>query len=158
MVDGITLLHSDGGGFIKKLPHRLVESFKSTLDEAREADILLHVVDVSHPDFENQIKTVNETLKEMGAHDKDQMLVFNKIDQIGPDFLGEDQELPMSMEDRVIALENSFLARDFGEAIFISAKKKVNIDAFRGKILEKVKEAYKRVYPHHPISVEYGNE
>src|SRR6201996_1759991 len=118
VIENVPFLLSDTVGFIRKLPHHLVECFKSTLDEVREADILVHVVDVSHPNFEDQIRTVNETLKELGAIDKQMITVFNKIDAYQP---------PAGYEGEGLTLEdfkNSWMAKNNSPAIFISATKK----------------------------------
>ncbi|MES2382280.1 MAG: GTPase HflX [Bacteroidota bacterium] len=135
--DNIPFLLSDTVGFIRKLPHQLVESFKSTLDEVREADLLLHVVDISHENFEDQLDLVNSTLLEIGASNKKQLLVFNKIDQLKEplqpdDPFGEDTEQLTYIE----RLKNTWMAKENGQVIFISATKKVNIDELRKKIIE----------------------
>lgn len=137
--DNVPFLLSDTVGFIRKLPHQLVESFKSTLDEVREADLLLHVVDISNENFEDQLDLVNSTLLEIGASNKKQLLVFNKIDQLKEplkpdDPFGEDTE-QLSYIDR---LKNTWMAKENGQVIFISASKKVNIDELRKKIIESI--------------------
>lgn len=137
--DNIPFLLSDTVGFIRKLPHQLVESFKSTLDEVREADLLLHVVDISHENFEDQLDLVNSTLLEIGASNKKQLLVFNKIDQLKEplqpdDPFGEDTE-QLSYIER---LKNTWMAKENGQVIFISATKKLNIDELRKKIIEAI--------------------
>lgn len=137
--DNIPFLLSDTVGFIRKLPHQLVESFKSTLDEVREADLLLHVVDISHENFEDQLNLVNSTLLEIGASNKKQLLIFNKIDQLKeplePDdpFGEETEHLPY-----IEKLKNTWMAKENGQVIFISATKKVNIDELRKKIVESI--------------------
>lgn len=137
--DNVPFLLSDTVGFIRKLPHQLVESFKSTLDEVREADLLLHVVDISHENFEDQLDLVNSTLLEIGASNKKQLLVFNKIDQLKEplqpdDPFGEDTE-QLSYIER---LKNTWMAKENGQVIFISATKKLNIDELRKKIIEAI--------------------
>ncbi len=137
--DNVPFLLSDTVGFIRKLPHQLVESFKSTLDEVREADLLLHVVDISNENFEDQLDLVNSTLLEIGASNKKQLLVFNKIDQLKEplkpdDPFGEDTE-QLSYIER---LKNTWMAKENGQVIFISATKKVNIDELRKKIIESI--------------------
>lgn len=137
--DNVPFLLSDTVGFIRKLPHQLVESFKSTLDEVREADLLLHVVDISNENFEDQLDLVNSTLLEIGASNKKQLLVFNKIDQLKEplkpdDPFGEDTE-ELSYIER---LKNTWMAKENGQVIFISASKKVNIDELRKKIIESI--------------------
>ena len=147
--ENVPFLLSDTVGFIRKLPHNLIESFKSTLDEVREADILLHVVDISHPNFEDQINTVNETLKEMGAIDKTMITVFNKIDAYKPTEITEDWnvdnevEATMSLED----FKNSWMAKHNSPAIFISALNKENAEDLRNRIYEEVKLVNQKIYP-----------
>jgi GTP-binding protein HflX len=135
---GASFLLSDTVGFIRKLPHQLVACFKSTLDEIREAEILLHIVDVSHPSFENHIHVVNETLKDIGALNKIVILVFNKIDQLKEPFiLGE--ETIKNKQEYIDQLKKSWMAKENNPAIFISASKKINVEELREKILEVVK-------------------
>ena len=140
-------LLSDTVGFIRKLPHHLVESFKSTLDEVREADILLHVVDTSHPAYEDQIGVVNKTLQEMGAHEKPTLTIFNKMDlyskQTFDEWLGEETKEQI-LED----LRNRWQEATGGNAIFISALERTNIDELRRVILGKVRELYRVRYPY----------
>lgn len=140
-------LLSDTVGFIRKLPHHLVESFKSTLDEVREADILLHVVDVSHPRYEEQIGVVNKTLQELKAFDKPILTVLNKID------LYEEKNFDAWLEPEVRAeimreLREKWETATEGNCIFISAKERTNIDALRAFILQKVREMYQVRYPY----------
>lgn len=137
---GASFLLSDTVGFIRKLPHQLVECFKSTLDEIREADILLHVVDVSHAGFEEQIVVVNETLREIGARDKPTLLVFNKIDQLREPFILDDETLTDRSEylDR---LQRSWMAKENYPAVFISASKNLNMAALREQLTRMVAEA-----------------
>ena len=138
-------LLSDTVGFIRKLPHHLIECFKSTLDEVREADVLIHVVDISHPNFEDQINTVNETLKEMGAIDKEIITVFNKIDAYKPaDYDPQEEQPPMSLAD----FKNSWMSKDRNPAIFISALNRENVDEFRSILYEKVKAIHTKRYPY----------
>lgn len=140
-------LLSDTVGFIRKLPHHLVESFKSTLDEVREADILLHVVDISHPSYEDQIGVVNKTLQELKSFDKPILMVFNKMDlyvkQTFDAWLGEETK-----EEILDDLKQRWLHETNGNAIFISAIERQNIDQLRATILEKVREAYRIRYPY----------
>ena len=153
VINQITFLLSDTVGFIRKLPHRLVESFKSTLDEAREADILIHVVDLSHPDFEQHMQTVNETLAELKADHKPTLVVFNKIDKLSAAFL---DELEIENENGILnpkLLEETYLATEHEHLIFISAIHKTNVKEFRKTIVELVIETYKNVYPHFPLSI-----
>lgn len=123
----IVFLLSDTVGFIRKLPHQLVESFKSTLDEVIEADILIHVVDVSHPQFEDHMNVVKETLTEIGAGDKPILTVFNKIDQYDPEPSSEDIFEDTTIYD-IPTLKETWMARESGEVVFISATEKTNID------------------------------
>lgn len=141
--DNIPFLLSDTVGFIRKLPTQLIESFKSTLDEVREADILLHVVDVSHPGFEEQIDVVNQTLIEIGAADKPTILVFNKIDQYNIPEDEEEKRSPLEL------LKESYLNDGNTDAVFISAARKLNIDELRNKMLEKVRDKHLTIYPNY---------
>ena len=140
-------LLSDTVGFIRKLPHHLVESFKSTLDEVREADILLHVVDISHPNYEDQIGVVNKTLQEIQAFEKPILTIFNKMDlyeeKTFDKWLGDDTKKEL-LED----LYERWQRETNGNAIFISALEKRNLDKLRAGILEKVREMYKVRYPY----------
>lgn len=144
VIENLPFLLSDTVGFIRKLPHHLVECFKSTLDEVREADILIHVVDISHPNFEDHMETVNETLKDLGAIDKEIITVFNKIDQYTPLINEEEEQPPISLSD----FENSWMAKTSAPAIFISALKKENIEAFRSLLYEKVVAIHMQRYPY----------
>ncbi|MCA0427285.1 MAG: GTPase HflX [Bacteroidetes bacterium] len=139
---GLSFLLTDTVGFIRKLPHQLVECFKSTLDEIREADALLHVVDISHPGFEEQIRVVNETLKEIGARNKPVLLVFNKMDALKEPFILEGEDVQNS-DAYLNRLKNSYIARENGQVVFISAGKKLNIEELREKIVDLVKLAGK---------------
>ena len=148
VIDNTPFLLSDTVGFIRKLPHQLVESFKSTLDEVREADLLLHVVDVSHPNFEDQIKVVKKTLEEIGAANKPVFMVFNKIDayKFKPksEFdLSEDRPGNISLRQ----LEESWVAKENSPAIFISAKEKIGIDKLRNDLYKMVGETIRGRYP-----------
>ncbi|MGN8068376.1 GTPase HflX [Mucilaginibacter sp. SG564] len=145
VIENVPFLLSDTVGFIRKLPHHLVECFKSTLDEVREADILVHVVDVSHPNFEDQIRTVNETLKDIGAIDKRMITVFNKIDAFRPEeHQIEPQTEPLTLED----FKHSWMAKNNSPAIFISATKKENVDEFRDLLYNEVKAIHTERYPY----------
>ncbi len=147
VMDRMPFLLSDTVGFIRKLPHHLVESFKSTLDEVRECDILLHVVDISHPLFEEQIRVVNETLVELGAHEKPTLLVFNKMDQYERNYF--DELLPDEVREELLRnLKQSWSKQTKGNAIFISATEKQNLDALRTKIYDLVKAMYLERYPY----------
>jgi GTPase len=145
VIENVPFLLSDTVGFIRKLPHHLVECFKSTLDEVREADILVHVVDVSHPNFDDQIRTVNETLKELGAIDKQVITVFNKIDAYKPVELYEGEQVePLTLDD----FKHSWMAKNNSPAIFISATQKENIEEFKKLLYDKVIAIHTARYPY----------
>ena len=145
VIENVPFLLSDTVGFIRKLPHDLVECFKSTLDEVREADILIHVVDVSHPSFEDHIRAVNDTLRELGALDKQTIVVFNKIDAYQPVQTHSEDELhTMTLDD----FKHSWMAKNNNPAIFISATERENIDEFRSLIYELVKDIHTKRYPY----------
>jgi len=140
-------LLSDTVGFIRKLPHHLVESFKSTLDEVREADILLHVVDISHPNYEEQIAVVNKTLQELNSFEKPALTIFNKMDLYEEKNL--DQWLEESTKKEILEdLYERWERETNGNAVFISAVERKNIDVLRQNILKKVREMYKVRYPY----------
>lgn len=145
VLENVPFLLSDTVGFIRKLPHQLVECFKSTLDEVREADILIHVVDISHPHFEDQISTVHDTLKDIGAIDKKIITVFNKIDAFQPTQhqMGQQAE-PLTLDD----FKHSWMAKNNAPAIFISATRRENIDEFRSLLYEEVKALHTERYPY----------
>ena len=128
-----TFLLTDTVGFIRKLPHQLVECFKSTLDEIREADLLLHIVDVSHVGFEDQINIVHQTLKEIGARDKPILLVFNKIDELKEPYILEDETI-IGKEVYIKKLKKSWMAKENNPVVFISAFKKINFNELRDQI------------------------
>jgi len=149
VIGNLPFLLSDTVGFIRKLPHHLVESFKSTLDEVREADILLHVVDISHPGFEEQIIIVNQTLHDISASNKTTLVVFNKIDAFQYVIRDEDDLSPkkranLSLEE----LKNTWMAKNNAPCIFISATKKENIEEFRTMLYSMVKEIHITRYPY----------
>jgi len=149
VIGNLPFLLSDTVGFIRKLPHNLVESFKSTLDEVREADILLHVVDIAHAGFEDQINIVNETLQEIGAVDKPTYVVFNKIDAYTYEPKEEDDLTPKTRENYSLDdLRNSWMAKENISCIFISAKHKSNIEEFKETIYKHVKEIHAKRYPY----------
>lgn len=148
VLDNLPFLLSDTVGFIRKLPHQLVESFKSTLDEVREADLLLHVVDISHSNFEEQIAVVKETLQEIGAADKPVFLIFNKIDAYTYTSKDEDDLTPATKENRTLDdLKNSWIAKANTPCIFISARERINIDKFRKDLYGMVREIHAGRYP-----------
>lgn len=149
VVDNLPFLLSDTVGFIRKLPHGLVESFKSTLDETREADILLHVVDISHPSFEDQIEVVNRTLREIGAGDKPTYLIFNKIDAFEhtpqqADDLQPRQRQNISLDE----LRQTYMAKTNSECIFISALHKENLQEFKQNLYDTVRRMHVTRYPY----------
>lgn len=140
-------LLSDTVGFIRKLPHHLVESFKSTLDEVREADLLLHVVDISHPQYEEQIGVVNKTLQEIHAFDKPTVTVFNKMDLYEEKNI--DPWLDVSVKQEVLReLRERWEHNTDGNCVFISATERLNVDELRNKILSMVRQSYKERYPY----------
>ncbi len=140
-------LLSDTVGFIRKLPHHLIESFKSTLDEVREADLLLHVVDISHPKHEEQMATVNKTLQELGAVDKPVLTIFNKIDAY--EELNFDEWLGDDIKKEILnQLEERWQKATDNKAVFISAIERRNIDKLRTSVLENVRMLYKKRYPY----------
>lgn len=149
VIGNLPFLLTDTVGFIRKLPHQLVESFKSTLDEVREADVLLHVVDISHPEFEDQMRIVNDTLHEINAKDKKVIMVFNKIDAYTYTKKEEDDLLPSTKENLSLdELKESWMSRLENHCVFISAEKKINIDEFRDKIYEQIKTIHVKRYPY----------
>lgn len=149
IIDNLPFLLTDTVGFIRKLPTNLVESFKSTLDEVRDADILLHVVDISHPQFEEQIEVVNRTLKELGAADKPTIMVFNKIDAFTYVPKDEDDLTPRTRENVPLSeLEASWMSKLGDDCVFISAKKGINIDVLKQKIYERAKEIHMLRFPY----------
>ena len=153
-IDNLPFLLADTVGFIRKLPSDLVESFKSTLDEVREADLLVHVVDISHPDFEEQIRVVEETLKELGCAEKPAMLVFNKIDAYTWVEKEADDLTPITKENLTLDdLKQTWMARSgenqhYLECLFISAKQKENIDTLRETLYKRVRELHVQKYPY----------
>jgi len=150
-------LLSDTVGFIRKLPHSLIESFKSTLDEVREADILIHIADISHPDFEEQIAVVNQTLVELKAADKPMLMVFNKIDAYKPVEKDTDDLTPFLKENLSLEeLENNWMAKNNTPAIFISATRRDNIDELRDLIFREVRKILMTRYPDNQYFAQEG--
>ena len=153
-IDNLPFLLSDTVGFIRKLPHNLVESFKSTLDEVREADLLMHIVDISHPNFEEQYQVVEQTVQEICKEPKPEMVVFNKIDAFSYTPKAEDDLTPATKENLSLEdLEKTWMARlkqadGNSDCIFISARAKTNIDALRARMYERVKELHIQRYPY----------
>ncbi len=149
VVDNLPFLLSDTVGFIRKLPHGLIESFKSTLDEVREPDILLHVVDISHPEFEAQIETVNQTLLEIKAANKKTIMVFNKIDAYTYDKREDDDLTPVTERNYSLEeLKKSWMANNNLPCIFISATKKENYHKFRELLYDEIRDMHAIRYPY----------
>lgn len=149
IIDNLPFLLSDTVGFIRKLPTHLVESFKSTLDEVREADLLLHVVDISHPNFEEQIEVVNNTLLEIDKKEKPTILIFNKVDAFTYTPKDEDDLTPIKRENLSLDdLKKTWMSKMANDCIFISAKNKLNIDELKQKVYDKVKEIHIERYPY----------
>lgn len=144
VIDQIPFLLSDTVGFIRKLPHHLIESFKSTLDEVREADLLLHVVDISHPLYHEQMEVVNQTLTELGAGEKKQIIIFNKIDQISSEELDEfDGDILEYIEAKHV------MGEEKETSVYISATEKLNIDTLRVLMFKYIKKEHLRIYPNY---------
>lgn len=154
VIENLPFLLTDTVGFIRKLPHGLVESFKSTLDEVTEADLLVHVVDIAHPDHEEQIAAVNRTLEEIGANDKPMLLVFNKIDAYSYIKKDEDDLTPMTRENWPLDLLQNYWLAKLGsadgstQALFVSVREKQNIDQLRNLIYDQVKRIHAIRYPY----------
>jgi len=149
VIGNLPFLLADTVGFIRKLPHGLVESFKSTLDEVREADILLHIVDISHQGFEEQIETVDNTLKEIEAGDKPTIYIFNKIDAFTYEKKDEDDLTPRTKENFTLdEWKKSWMAKNNTPALFISATEKQNIDEFKKIIYDEVKKIHSQRFPY----------
>ena len=149
VVENLPFLLADTVGFIRKLPTDLVDSFKSTLDEVREADLLIHVVDISHSDFEEQIQVVNQTLKDLNAAEKPMMMIFNKIDaytwvEKEPDDLTPSTKENITLEE----LQKTWMAKMGDDCLFISAREKININQLRDTIYKKVRELHVQKYPY----------
>jgi GTPase len=149
VIDNLPFLLSDTVGFIRKLPTHLIESFKSTLDEVREADILIHVVDISHPNFEEHVHVVNDTLQGIGASDKKTIMIFNKIDAFSFTPKDEDDLTPIKRENLSLQdLKRTWMSKNNNSCLFISATNKENIDALRTLIYDCVKELHMQRYPY----------
>ena len=159
VIDNLPFLLADTVGFIRKLPTDLVDSFKSTLDEVREADLLLHVVDISHPDFEEQISVVEKTLADLGCADKPSMIVFNKIDaytwvEKDPDDLTPATRENLTLDD----LKRTWMAKMHDNCLFISAREKQNIDELRDVLYKKVRELHVQKYPYNDFLYDINEE
>ncbi len=149
VIENLPFLLADTVGFIRKLPTDLVDSFKSTLDETREADLLLHIVDISHPDFEEQIKVVEKTLADLGCAEKPLMIIFNKIDAYKWTPQDEDDLTPPKKENISLdELKRTWMARLDENCLFISAKEKQNIEEFREEIYKRVRQLHVQKYPY----------
>lgn len=157
VIGNLPFLLTDTVGFIRKLPTQLVESFKSTLDEVRDADLLLHVVDISHPSFEHHIESVNQTLKEIHSADKPTILVFNKIDAYQPEKIDEDDLITQRTKAHYTLEEwkQTWMAKLQGDVIFISALNKENMAEFRKLVYEKVREIHVTRFPYNDFLFEY---
>lgn len=152
VLDNLPFLLSDTVGFIRKLPHKLIESFKSTLDEARESDIIVHVVDVSHKTFQDQINVVDQTLRELKINDKPVIMVFNKIDAFSFTPKDEDDLSPKNKENYSLEeLKNTYFAKSSAPAVFISAKTSENIAEFRETLFGLVRKMHFERYPYNRI-------
>ena len=147
VLNQMPFLLSDTVGFIRKLPHHLVESFKSTLDEVRESDLLIHVVDISHPQHEDQLEVVSRTLKEIGAGDIPVLYVFNKMDLYRKHFL-DNYLTPEERESILYDLEQKWMTKTQNRAVFIAAAEREGLDSFREQLLEMVGALYMERYPH----------
>lgn len=149
IIENLPFLLTDTVGFIRKLPTDLVDSFKSTLDEVREADLLIHVVDISHPDFEEQISVVDKTIADLGAGGKPTMIVFNKIDAYTYIEKAEDDLTPKTRENITLEeLMKTWMAKLNDNCIFISAREKINMDELKTIIYNKVRELHVQKYPY----------
>ena len=159
IIDNLPFLLSDTVGFIRKLPTDLVDSFKSTLDEVREADLLLHVVDIAHPDFEDQIQVVEKTLGDLGCSDKPCMIVFNKIDAYSWVEKDEDDLTPATKENVSLDdLMKTCMARRNDNCIFISAREKTNLEDLKRVLYDKVRELHVQKYPYNDFLFEKYDE
>lgn len=159
IIDNLPFLLADTVGFIRKLPTDLVDSFKSTLDEVREADLLVHVVDVSHPDFMEQIEVVNKTLQDLGCAEKPQLLVFNKMDaytwtEKDPDDLTPATKENVSLDE----LKKTWMAKMGDDCIFISAREKMNIDELKKLFYTRIKQLHVQKYPYNDFLFDYYEE
>jgi GTP-binding protein HflX len=149
IIENLPFLLSDTVGFIRKLPTDLVDSFKSTLDEVREADLLVHVVDISHPDFEEQIEVVDKTIADLGASGKPTMIIFNKIDAYTYVKKAEDDLTPKTKENITLEeLMKTWMAKLNDNCLFISAREKTNIDELKSVIYNNVREMHVQKYPY----------
>lgn len=159
IIDNLPFLLADTVGFIRKLPTDLVDSFKSTLDEVREADLLVHVVDVSHPDFEEQIQVVDQTLSDLGCADKPRLMVFNKMDAYEWTDKDPDDLTPATRENVSLnELQHTWMARLGDDCIFISARERLNIDNLKDLFYSRVKQLHVQKYPYNDFLFEHYEE
>ncbi|MBO4907011.1 MAG: GTPase HflX [Bacteroidaceae bacterium] len=159
IIDNLPFLLSDTVGFIRKLPTDLIESFKSTLDEVREADLLVHVVDISHPDFEEQIKVVDKTLADLGCAEKPQMLLFNKIDAYTFTPKAEDDLTPATRENLSLSdLQRTWMSKLGGDCLFISARERENIENLKQVLYNRVRELHVQKYPYNDFLFQHYDE
>lgn len=159
IIDNLPFLLADTVGFIRKLPTDLIESFKSTLDEVREADLLLHVVDISHPDFEEQIEVVNHTLHELGCADKPQIILFNKVDAYSWKEKEVDDLTPSTKENISLSeLERIWMTRMGEDCIFISARERIHIDELKSLVYKRVRQLHVQKYPYNDFLFEHYEE
>ena len=159
IIDNLPFLLSDTVGFIRKLPTDLVDSFKSTLDEVREADLLIHVVDISHPDFEDQIKVVEKTLADLGCAERPTMLLFNKVDAYRWVDKDEDDLTPATRENISLSeMMNTWMARMNGDCLFISATERTNLEELKTVIYNKVRELHVQKYPYNDFLFQHYEE
>lgn len=159
VIGNLPFLLTDTVGFIRKLPTQLVESFKSTLDEVREADLILHVVDISHPSFEDHINSVNQTLSDIGSLDKPTVLIFNKIDDFEYIEKAEDDLSEKTFENYSLSdLQKMWVAKSEDPSIFISARKEINLNELRKLLYEKVKEIHVTRFPYNNFLFDYYDD
>ena len=159
IIDNLPFLLADTVGFIRKLPTDLVDSFKSSLDEVREADLLVHVVDVSHPDFEEQIQVVDQTLSDLGCADKPRLMVFNKMDAYEWTEKDPDDLTPATRENVSLnELQHTWMARLGDDCIFISARERLNIDNLKDLFYSRVKQLHVQKYPYNDFLFEHYEE
>ena len=159
IIDNLPFLLSDTVGFIRKLPTDLIESFKSTLDEVREADLLVHVVDISHPDFEEQIKVVEKTLSDLGCADKPSMILFNKIDAYTFTPKEEDDLTPATRENTPLPdLMRTWMAKLGNDCLFISAAQRTNINELKQVLYARVRELHVQKYPYNDFLFQHYEE
>jgi GTP-binding protein HflX len=159
IIDNLPFLLSDTVGFIRKLPTDLIESFKSTLDEVREADLLVHVVDISHPDFEEQIRVVEKTLSDLGCADKPSMILFNKIDAYTFTPKDADDLTPATRENTPLPdLMRTWMAKLGDDCLFISARERENIDELKHRLYSRVRELHVQKYPYNDFLFQHYEE